>query len=439
MKSTGSIYWEKEIETLPRPDLERLQLRRLREIVGRVQTVPFYRERFEAKSVGPDKIKSLEYIRDLPFTEKEDLRSRWPHGMLAVSVDECVRVHSSSGTTGQAVAVFHTAKDIETWSNMVARSLFAAGVRKSDVFQNMAGYGLFTGGMGFHYGGERLGVLMVPTSTGNSKRQIRLMLEFGTTLVHFMPSYGIYLLNVFKEMGIDPRKDTKLKFAVLGAESYSDETLRRIEAHYGLDAFDSYGLSEMNGPGCSFECHLKAGCHVWEDSFILEVLDPDGDDPVPDGEIGEIILTTLTKEAMPLLRYRTRDLAFINPEPCPCGRTHRRISRIKGRIDDMIIFKGVNMYPKQIEEVLMSFQELGEIYLITLETIENRDWMTIEVEVKVGLLEGEPEHIKALIGRITDELQSDLLVKPAVKLVPLGTIPVPEVGKSKKVIDRRTT
>ncbi len=264
------------------------------------------------------------------------------------------------------------------------------------------------------------------------------MLDFGTTLVHFMPSYGIYLLNVFKEMGIDPIKDTKLKFAVMGAENYTDETRHRIEVSYGIEAFDSYGLSEMNGPGVSFECHLKNGLHVWEDSYILEIIDPEGDDPVPDGEIGEIVFTTLTKEAMPLIRYRTRDLASIIPEPCPCGRTHRRLSRIKGRIDDMIIFKGVNMYPKQIEEVLMAFPELGEIYLILLETRDNRDWMTIRVEVENAFVKGDPEKVIQLRNRIVDALQSNILVKPQVELLAVGTIEVPEVGKAKKVIDKRT-
>ena len=433
-----SIYWEKEIETLPRRELEKLQLERLIETIKGAERVPFYQEAFNNASVGPNKTRSLDYLKDFPFTVKEDLRQRWPYGMLAVPLEDCVRVHASSGTTGEAVAVIHTERDLETWGNLVARCLYAVGVRKTDIFQNMAGYGLFTGGLGFHFGGQMLGTLMVPTSTGNSKRQIRLMLDFGTTLVHFMPSYGIYLLNVFKEMGIDPIKDTKLKFAVMGAENYTDETRHRIEVSYGIEAFDSYGLSEMNGPGVSFECHLKNGLHVWEDSYILEIIDPEGDDPVPDGEIGEIVFTTLTKEAMPLIRYRTRDLASIIPEPCPCGRTHRRLSRIKGRIDDMIIFKGVNMYPKQIEEVLMAFPELGETYLILMETRDNRDWMTIRVEVENAFLKGDPEKVIQLRNRIVDTLQSNILVKPQVEFLPVGTIEVPEVGKAKKVIDKRT-
>lgn len=436
--SNESIYWEEELETLPRPDLENLQLTRLKETLNRTQAVPFYQKLFKNISIDSDSIKSLDDIRRLPFTEKDDLRKRWPYGMLALPLEECVRVHSSSGTTGKAVAVIHNQKDIGIWANLIARCLYAVGVRKSDVFQNMAGYGLFTGGLGFHYGGERLGALMVPTSTGNSKRQIQLMLKFGTTLVHFMPSYGLYLLNVFKEMGIDPRKDTKLKFTVLGAENYSNETRRRLEINYDIKAFDSYGLSEMNGPGVSFECHLQDGLHVWEDNYIVEIIDPDGDEPLPDGEMGEIVFSTLTREAMPLVRYRTRDLASLIPEPCACGRTHRRLSRIKGRKDDMIIFKGVNMYPKQIEEIIMDFQEVGEIYLITMGTKDDRDWMTIEIEVKTPFLEGDPDNVANLRRRIVEALKSDILVTPDVKLVPLGTIPVPEVGKAKKVIDKRT-
>jgi phenylacetate-CoA ligase len=434
----GSIYWEQELETLPRQELEELQLQRLSRTVERAQSVPFYQEAFKNNSLAPEKVKSLDSIREFPFTVKEDLRERWPYGMLAVPLVDCVRVHASSGTTGEAVAVIHTKNDLEAWGNQVARCLYAVGVRKTDIFQNMAGYGLFTGGLGFHYGGQTLGALMVPTSTGNSKRQIRLMLDFGTTLVHFMPSYGIYLLNVFKEMGLDPIKDTKLKFAVMGAENYTEETRRRIEENYGIDAFDSYGLSEMNGPGVSFECHLKNGLHVWEDYYILEIIDPEGEAPLPDGDVGEIVFTTLRKEAMPLIRYRTRDLASIIPEPCPCGRTHRRLSRIQGRIDDMIIFKGVNMYPKQIEKVLMSFPELGEIYRILLETRDNRDWMTIQVEVRGQYPDGGQEKVAQLRRRIIDALHTNILVSPQVEILPLGSIEVPEVGKAKKVIDHRT-
>ncbi|MFC1824125.1 phenylacetate--CoA ligase family protein [Thermodesulfobacteriota bacterium] len=437
-KGTEPIYWEKEVETLPRKDLEALQLKRLRDTFSRTRQVPYYKEKCASLSINPDDIRSLEDIRKLPFTIKDDLRAQYPYGALAVPLTDCVRFHSSSGTTGSAVAVLCTKKDIETWADMMARSLFSVGARESDIFQNMAGYGLFSGGLGFHYGAERMGLLTIPVGTGNSKRQVELMTKLGTTVVHFMPSYGIYLMNVFMEMGVDPKKDACLKFIIIGAENSSEETRQRLEGFYGVDTFDSYGLSEVAGPGVSFQCHMKDGLHVWEDHYILEILEPGGDNPVPDGEVGEVVFTTLMREAMPLIRYRTRDLASIIPEPCKCGRTHRRISRIKGRIDDMIIYKGVNIYPVQIEKAIMAFPEVGETYLIILETRDNKAWMTIQVEVSEDLINGDSVKLEDLRKRIGDSLQSELLVSPGVKLVPRGTIEVSEAGKAKRVIDKRT-
>lgn len=434
--STESVYWEREIETLPRTDLDGRQLKGLRETVERVQAVPFYRERLEALSIDPTTIKSLDSIRSLPFTVKEDLRDQFPFGLLAVPREECVRVHASSGTTGRIVAVLHTEKDIGTWSNLVSRCLYGVGVRKRDVFQNMAGYGLFTGGLGFHYGAQGLGALTVPTGAGNSKRQVQLMMDFGTTVVHVMPTFALYLMKVFREMGIDPKRDTKLRTMFLGAEPHSEETRKRIEGFYGADAYNSYGLSEMNGPGVSFECHLKEGLHIWEDNFIVEVIDPDGEEPVPVGEVGELVYTTLEREAMPLIRYRSRDLASIIPEPCGCGRTHCRISRIQGRIDDMIIWKGVNIFPNQIDGVLMDVKEMEGAYLVILETENDVDTMTVQVEIGEDFLRGDKG--KALGNRIADSLQSELLVRPQVKLVPPGTIPLSETEKAKRVIDRRS-
>jgi len=432
------MYWEEHIETLPRQDLEKLQVQRLRDSVSKAQNIPFYQEKFKALSIDPDKIKTIESLRSLPFTAKEDLRARYPYGMLAVPLNECIRVHASSGTTGKSIAVLFTEKDIEIWSNMVARSLYCIGTRNSDIFQNMAGYGMFTGGLGYHHGVQKLGALMIPASTGNSKRQVHLITNFGTTVVHCMPNYGIYLINVFREMGIDPRKDTKLKIIMLGAENCSEETRKRIETFYGVDAYDGYGLSEMHGPGSCVECRHKNGFHVWEDHYIVEVLEPDGDDPVPEGEVGEVVFTSLTKDAMPLLRYRTRDLASFIPEPCPCGRTHRRLSRIQGRFDDMMVFKGVNIFPMQIEQVLMNMPEIGETYLIVLETKDDRDWMNIQVEVGDDILKGDPEKAKDLRARLVDALQSEVLVRPEIQFMSKGSIPVTEVGKAKRVIDKRT-
>ena len=429
------IYWEKEIESLPRKKLKELQLQRLRDIVERSEAVPFYREAFKALSIDHHKIKSADSIQSLPFTKKEDLRTHFPYGLLAVPLEDCIRVHASSGTTGKAVAILHTKKDMETWSNMVARCLYGVGVRKSDIFQNMAGYGLFTGGLGFHYGAQEVGALTIPASAGNSRRQINLMRDFGTTVIHIMPSFALYLMRVFEEMGIDPKKETKIRTMFLGAEPHSEETRKRIETFYGADAYNSYGLSEMNGPGVSFECHLKEGLHIWEDNYIVEIIDPEGDEPVPAGETGELVYTTLTRQAMPLIRYRSGDLAYFIPGPCGCGRTHCRISRIQGRMDDMIIWKGVNIFPTQIEQVLMEIPELQETYLVVLETEDDVDRMTVQVEVEETILGGDMSD--NLRTHILDALQSELLVRPEVQFVPPGTIPVSEVGKAKRVIDNR--
>ncbi len=434
--STKFSFWERKIETLPGQEIIKLQIQRLRKTIKKVQAVPFYKEKFKATSIHPDKIKSLDYVKSLPFTTKEDMRSLFPYGLLAVPLDDCVRVHASSGTTGRSVAVLHTGNDVETWSNMVARCLYGVGVGKSDVFQNMGGYGLFTGGLGFHYGAEKVGALTIPASAGNSKRQVNLMLEFGTTAIHIMPTFALYLMKVFEAMGVDPRRDTKLKIFFLGAEPHSEETRKRIEAFYGVDAYNSYGLSEMNGPGVTFECPMKDGVHVWEDNFIVEVVDPEGDEPVAVGEVGELVYTSLTREAMPLIRYRSRDLAFLIPEPCACGRTHHRISRIQGRMDDMIIWKGVNIFPMQIESILMDFSELEETYLIILETENEIDKMTIQVEA--GEVYMRDEKSEALRNRIVNSLQSELQVKPDVQILPKGTILVSEGDKAKRVDDKRS-
>ena len=327
--------------------------------------------------------------------------------------------------------------DVETWTNLVARCLFGVGVRRSDVFQNSGGYGLFTGGLGFHYGAQKIGALTIPASAGNSKRQVNLMVDFGTTVVHIMPSFALYLIKVFKEMGIDPKQDTKLRTFFLGAEPHSEEMRKRIEAFYGVDAYNSYGLSEMNGPGTSFECRPKEGLHIWEDNFIVEIIDPEGDEPVPEGAVGELVYTTLAREAMPLIRYRSGDLAYFLPEPCPCGRTHRRISRIQGRLDDMIIWKGVNIFPVQIDSVLMGFSEISGTYLILLENKDDVDQMMVQVEMKEEFLKSDQQKTEGLRRRIIEALQSELLVKPEVQFVPVGTVPVSEAEKAKRVVDKR--
>jgi len=430
------MFWEKEIETMPPKELRRLQLGRLQKSLRQAQKAAAYEKIFKVHRVSPGKIKNLDDLKRLPFTTKEDLRKHFPFGFNAVPQEQIVRVHSSSGTTGRATAVFHTPADLEGWANLVARCMYMVGVRRDDVFQNMVGYGLFTGGLGFQYGAERLGALTIPSGSGNSKRQIALMRDFGTTVVHIIPSYALHLRKVFEEIELDPKKDTKLRIAMIGAEPHSDATRQRIEEMYGIQAFNSYGLSEMNGPGVAFECPEKSGMHFWEDHFLVEIIDPKTQKVLPDGEEGELVFTTLTRQAMPLIRYRSKDLATIFPEPCRCGRTHRRISRIKGRSDDMFILKGVNIFPLQIDTILMNIAAVGTNYVVVLERENFQDQMIIRVEVRPEFFRGELRQLENLRREITEALRSELLVTPKVELVEPDTLPKSE-GKAVRVIDRR--
>jgi phenylacetate-CoA ligase len=430
------MFWEREIETMPVKELRRLQLSRLQKTLRQARKSAAYAKIFKSHRVFPEKIKTLGDLKRLPFTTKEDLRKHFPFGFIAVPKDKIVRVHSSSGTTGRATAVFHTPGDLEGWANLVARCMYMVGVRRDDVFQNMVGYGLFTGGLGFQYGAERLGALTIPSGSGNSKRQIALMRDFGTTVIHIIPSYALHLWKVFEEIELDPKKDTKLRIALVGAEPHSDATRQRIEEMYGVGAFNSYGLSEMNGPGVAFECPEKSGMHFWEDHFLIEVIDPKTQKVLPDGEEGELVFTTLTRQAMPLIRYRSKDLAAIFPEPCRCGRTHRRISRIKGRSDDMFILKGVNIFPLQIDTILMNIAAVGTNYVVVLERENFQDQMIIRVEVRPEFFRGELRQLEKLRREITEALRSELLVTPKVELVEPDTLPKSE-GKAVRVIDRR--
>jgi len=430
------MYWEEDIETMPREKLEDLQLERLRKSVAKASASRFYGDLFRKIGLDPDGITSLDDLRKIPFTTKDDLRDHWPYGFLAVPRDDLVRMHSSSGTTGRATVIFHTQSDINGWTNIVARSMYMTGMRRSDVFQNMMTYGLFTGGLGFHYGAEKVGALIIPAGSGNSKRQIQLMQDFGTTAIHVIPSYALHLTSVFEEVGVDPRRDTKLAIAFLGAEPHSEKTRKKIEEFYGLKAFNSYGLSEMDGPGVAFECPNQMGMHVWEDNFIMEIIDPDTLEPVPEGEEGELVMTTLLREGMPILRYRTKDLTRIVPGPCECGRVHRRIERIKGRTDDMLILKGVNIFPIQIEKRLMDIPGVGTNFLIILEREGFNDLMIVKVEVGKEFFSGDLKQLEALRRRIVEELRSDILITPKVELVEPGTLPKSE-GKAVRVIDNR--
>ena len=429
------MYWDKAHETMPRADLEALQLKRLRETVGAAGHSPFYRERLEQAGVAPESLKSLEDAARIPFTTKDDLRAQG-RALLCRPLEEMVRVHVSSGTTGQATVIYYTRADIEAWADLVARSMYMAGLRAGDVFQNMMGYGLFTGGLGFHYGAERLGALTIPAGPGNSRRQVQLMQQFGTTAMHIIPSYALYLLNTFEHLGVDPR-DLSLRLAFTGAEPHSEDLRRRIEAAYGVKAYNSYGLSEMNGPGVAFECPEQNGMHVWEDSFLLEVVDPRTLEPTPPGELGELVFTNLNRQGMPLLRYRTRDLASCDPTPCPCGRSFRRLSRIQGRSDDMLIVKGVNIFPMQIDKVLMAMPEVGTHYLVELTRENFNDVMHVKVEVQPNFFQEDLKYLKQLQNRITQALKSELLVTPSVELVEPNTLPRSD-GKAQRVVDKRT-
>ena len=428
------MFWEKNIETMDVNELRELQLDRLRTILIRANATPYYSQIYKQIGFDPSDVRSLDDIQGLPFTSKNELREHYPYGFLAVPRDEIVRMHSSSGTTGRPIVVFHTMRDIDNWANLVARSIYMAGARRSDVFQNTMGYGLFTGGLGFHYGAEKIGMMVIPSGPGNSQRQIVFMQEFDTTAIHILPSYALHLLDVFEELSLDPKKDVKLRMAFIGAEPHSEEMRKKIEDSYDIDAFNSYGLSEMCGPGVAFECPEKNGLHVWEDNFLIEIIDPQTLKLLPDGEEGEIVFTTLNREGMPLIRYRTRDLARIYPDPCPCGRTHRRISRIKGRDDDMLIIKGVNMFPIQIETALMKFPEIGRNYQIILETVGHMDELTIEVEILTPA--DDMRVYERLRGHIAEAIRDEVLVKPKINLVQPGTMKRAE-GKAVRVVDKR--
>ena len=429
-------YWEKELETMPRKNLESFQLEKLKQTLGFALQSQYYKSLFKSKGLAIDSFKSIEDIRKIPFTTKEDLRSHFPYGFLAAEKKDVVRLHSSSGTTGNPTVVFHSKHDLDSWSNLIARSLFAVGTRDTDVFQNICGYGLFTGGLGFQYGAERLGALSIPAGAGNSKRQIKLMRDYGTTVIHTIPSYVMHLVDHFRDMNLDPRTDTDLRHMVIGAEPHTEETRQRIQNAMGIKAYNSFGLSEMNGPGVAFECEHQQGMHLWEDCFHMEIINSQTLEPIADGEIGELVLTSLDRQAMPILRYRTRDLTRIIPGECSCGRTHRRIDRIKGRSDDMFIIRGCNVFPMQIEKVLMQIPEVGNHYLIKLETIEGVDEMIVEVEVKDGLFLDNFSKLEKLTKYITNEVRNEVLVTPKVKLLEPNHFP-PCEGKAIRVKDNR--
>ncbi len=430
------MYWEPERECMPREDLEQLQLERLQATLYRVGThVPFYKKKFAELKLDFEDIRSLDDIRRLPFTVKQDLRDNYPYGLFAVPLRDVVRVHSSSGTTGLATVVGYSRNDIKNWSNLVARVLTGAGVTKDDVIQIAFGYGLFTGGFGLHYGAERLGASVIPISAGNTKRQIQIMQDFKTTALVCTPSYALIIADTMMEMGVNPN-GLSLRYGLFGAEPWSEAMRREINEKLGIRATDNYGLSEVMGPGVAGECQECNGLHINEDHFLLEVVDPETLDPVAPGEIGELVITTLTKEAFPMIRYRTRDLTRLIPEPCPCGRTLMRMQRIMGRTDDMLIIKGVNVFPIQIEKVLFEIEGTEPHYQIIVERENHSDRVTVMVEVNEAIFFDEMKKQRRMVDHIKARLASELGIGVDVRLVEEKTLERSE-GKSKRVIDKR--
>jgi len=429
------MFWDQASETLARPTLEHLQIKLLQETLHRVmERVPFYRQRLAELNLQPADIRTLAEVRRLPFTTSDDLRAIYPDGLLAVDRAEAVRLHTSSGTTGKPKAIFFSRADVDNAAELIARSLVSAGITAADVFQNMMSYGLFTGGLVMHYGAEKVGCLVIPAGPGTSERQLMLMQDFRTTAVHILPSYALYFASYLEQKGLRPRQDLTVRKAFVGAEPHTEETRRRIEQIFGCDVYNSYGLTEMNGPGVACECEYKAGMHLWEDNFLLEIINPVTNEPLPDGQTGELVLTTLRREAMPILRYRTRDITSVVPEPCRCGRTHRRLARFVGRADDMLIIRGVNIFPQQVERVLMSFPQVGRNYLIIVEGLDD---LTIKVELTAAAFDGQLEHLEALQQQIIEKLRAEIWIRPKVDLVPAGSLPVGE-GKAKRVVDKRS-
>ena len=431
-----STYWQPESELMDRKELEQLQLERLESTLNRVyMNVPFYRKKFDEVKFNPDDLRSLDGLSRLPFTTKNDLRENYPYGLFAVPLREVVRIHASSGTTGMSTVVGYSKNDIKTWSNLVARVLAAGGITKDDVIQIAFNYGLFTGAFGLHYGAERLGASVIPISSGNTRRQIKLMQDFKTTALVGTPSYAMLIADTMMEMGIN-RNSLSLKYGLFGAEPWSDSMRKEIEDKLKIVATDNYGLSEVMGPGVAGECLERNGLHIAEDHFLVEWINPDTLEPVKPGEIGEMVITTLTKEAFPVIRYRTRDLTRLIPEPCPCGRTMRRMTRILGRTDDMLIIRGVNVFPQQIENVLFEIEGVAPHYQIVIDRKGALDDTTVNVEVSESMFFDEMKKQSQLKETIKKRLASELGISVEVKLVEKKTLERFE-GKAKRVIDNR--
>ena len=426
-------------ETMPREKIREIQLSRLQDLCRRVYAnVPFYRRSFDEKGIKPADVQSLDDLKFLPFTLKQDMRNNYPYGLFAVPMEMIQRIHASSGTTGKATVVGYTKRDIETWAECAARSLAAAGATANDIVQVSYGYGLFTGGLGAHYGAERLGATVIPMSGGSTKRQVQLMRDFGATVLCCTPSYALHLHDAGLEIGINI-KDLPLRLGVFGAEPWTEEMRREIEDKLGITATNIYGLSEIMGPGVSQSCAKEQhGMHIWEDHFLPEIIDPVTGEQLPEGEVGELVITTLTKEGIPLIRYRTRDLTSLDYTPCRCGRTHVRLTRIRGRSDDMLIIRGVNVFPQQIEALLMENQNLSPNYQIIVDRVNNLDTLEVQVEMNETLFADEIRKLQSLESSIQKSIKEFLGVTTKVRLMEPHSIQRSE-GKAKRIIDKRPT
>ena len=430
------MYWNEELECMPVAERRKLQLQRLQAQVKKVyETVPYYQRRLRERGIDPTRIRSLDDLVHLPFTTKDDLRQTYPFGLFARPMGEIVRIHASSGTTGKPTVVGYTQRDIETWADLMARALVCAGVGPDDIIQNAYGYGLFTGGLGIHYGAERLGATVVPISVGNTKRQVMLMQDFGVTALCCTPSYALHVAEVMQESGIDA-SGLRLRVGIFGAEPWSLSMAHEIEHKLGLMALDIYGLSEIMGPGVAMECPYKNGLHIFDDHFLPEIINPETGEQLAPGKEGELVITTLTKEGIPLIRYRTRDVAVLYDEPCACGRTHVRISRILGRTDDMLIIRGVNVFPSQIEHVLLEMGQTEPHYLLVVDKKGPLDHLEVWVEVSERLFADEVRRLEELEQAIRREIESTLGIAVKVRLVEPKTIERSQ-GKAKRVVDRR--
>ncbi|MDT8357086.1 MAG: phenylacetate--CoA ligase [Methanomicrobiaceae archaeon] len=425
------MYWNRTMETLPPEELEILQKKRLKWTLKQAENVPFYRQRLSEAGISADNF-TLGDMSRIPFTNKKDLREGYPFGFLAVPLRNVVRIHTTSGTTGKPTVVGYTERDIRNWAELIARDLTMIGLGKDDIFQNALGYGLFTGGLGFHYGAELIGMTVLPSATGNTRRQIEMIEDFGVTAINSTPSYAMHLAEVAEDMGAGLET---LRVGIFGAEPWSENMRREIEGRLGITAYDSYGMSEMYGPGASFECRERCGLHFWHDAYYLEIINPETGEVLGPGERGELVVTPLIKEAMPLLRYRTGDITMLLEDECPCGRG-QKISRILGRSDDMLVIRGVNVFPSQIEHVLLALPEVGEQFMVYIDRVKHLDEMTIDVELHREYFSGELKDLAKVQKKVSDVLRETLGLRTRVNLVEPGTLPRFE-GKAKRVVDRR--